>query len=156
MIQINRRKAQTYKKEARTKKERFVHSCTFITNSTSLEKIADDLRTQLRAAKQIRDREANKNKSEIEYYKEQVETLKRLAAEKEALLIQKNLKNSLHSSKRSKRRSSSEYFPSSKSSGRFRLLFDLNYTRTDCIPNGDIFKSKSTTKIRLLCFSPGP
>jgi len=63
----------------------------------------------LRAAKQIRDREANKNKSEIEYYKEQVETLKRLAAEKEALLIQKNLKNSLQSSKRSKRRSSSEY-----------------------------------------------
>ena len=66
----------------------------------------------MRAAKQIRDREANKNKSEIEYYKEQVETLKRLAAEKEALLIQKNLKNSLQSSKRSKRRSSSEYFPS--------------------------------------------
>ena len=78
-----------------------------IINSSFLEKIADDLRTQLRAAKQIRDREANKNKSEIEYYKEQVETLKRLAAEKEALLIQKNLKNSLQSSKR---RSGSEYF----------------------------------------------
>ena len=109
MIQINWRKAQTHKKEAWTKKERFVHSCTFITYSTFLEKIADDLRTQLRAAKQIRDREANKNKSEIEYYKDQVETLKRLAAEKEALLIQKNLKNSLHSSKRSKRRSSSEF-----------------------------------------------
>ena len=93
-------------------KERKVWSFTYmlIINSSFLEKIADDLRTQLRAAKQIRDREANKNKSEIEYYKEQVETLKRLAAEKEALLIQKNLKNSLQSSKRSKRRSRSEYF----------------------------------------------
>ena len=93
-------------------KERKVWSFTYmlIINSSFLEKIADDLRTQLRAAKQIRDREANKNKSEIEYYKEQVETLKRLAAEKEALLIQKNLKNSLQSSKRSKRRSGSQYF----------------------------------------------
>ena len=94
-------------------KERKVWSFTYmlIINSSFLEKIADDLRTQLRAAKQIRDREANKNKSEIEYYKEQVETLKRLAAEKEALLIQKNLKNSLQSSKRSKRREGSKYSP---------------------------------------------
>ena len=106
MIQINRRKAKACKKRANTKKERFVHSCTFITYLTFLERIADDLRTQLRAAKHIRDRETNKNKSEIEFYKEQVETLKRLAAEKEALLIQKNLKKSLQSSKR---RSSSEY-----------------------------------------------
>ena len=50
----------------------------------------------------MRDAKKNMNESELEYYKEQVETLKRLAAEKEALLIQKSI-NEVRDLKPSKR-----------------------------------------------------
>ena len=56
-----------------------------------IEKIARKLREQLHHAKKIHEEKNETNKSELQYYKEQVETLKRLAAEKEALLIQKKL-----------------------------------------------------------------
>ena len=57
------------------------------------EKRKREIQSQLKKAQQKKESKAkqNMNASELEYYKGQVETLKRLAAEKEALMIQKSI-----------------------------------------------------------------
>ena len=75
------------------------------------EKRTKEVQRQLERAQQkqeakMREAKKNMNDSELEHYKEQVETLKRLAAEKEALLIQKSI-NEVRDLKSSKRSSSS-------------------------------------------------
>lgn len=62
-------------------------------NVLNQEKRTREVESQLKKAQQKKANKANlnMNASELEYYKGQVETLKRLAAEKEALMIQKSI-----------------------------------------------------------------
>ena len=62
-------------------------------NVLNQEKRTREVESQLKKAQQKKENKAkqNMNASELEYYKGQVETLKRLAAEKEALMIQKSI-----------------------------------------------------------------